>query len=709
MRCSSRLRRLTATLTAIWPVVLAAQDPPPVAATGTTLNATASFPTDRFIASDSPVGFTLTRPLGPSDGRLALVVGSMDVSALAEQSATSIAYRPRSVRLPRGESEAVLYLVNAGAWTELARVPLKVLATGGFTSATTKASAALTMKGQLAEGHSADAPEPERATYQDFSASGGLQSAHMRNGWTLRTQSNYLGVSRREEALRWGLRQNEAPRFDLSDYVVQIERGRTTFGLGHVSTGSNRHLMNEFASRGASVSVRGGAASLAVAALNGSSVVGWDNFAGLDHGDHRIYSATLGVELRPRRPGALHVNATVLDGSLLPQTSFSQGAVVDAERSTGTGVQLSASTPSQRLRAAVGYTRSRFDNPIERDTELDSGIAVVPVRREVSGAGYVELNAVLLQNATLAKLFASTLNAGYRHERVDPLYRSVAASVQGDRLQHTGDLGGNIGALSFQLSHGRGSDNLDRLASVLTTRTRTSAATATLPTAGLFRVRRHVARWPQLGYALMRTHQFGVGVPVDADFSPTHVPDQMSVVHDATAAWQGEKWRLQYRFNRSDQDNRQVGRERADLAGTSNTVSAGVSIRTYLDLSVDASDERQSNRELVQRNTVRRLAGTVNWRATALTTLTAFASTSVSSDVPSTSDADDSEVRFELARGFDLWRNAGGGGTRGQLFLRYANQSSSLHQRSLEAPDVPTVRAMRAAWTLSSGATLRVF
>jgi hypothetical protein len=705
----SRLGRLTLVLTLISPVVVGAQDPAPATGTDTTLNATASFPTDRFIPADTPVGFTLTRALGPSDGRLALVVGSMDVSALAEQSATSIAYRPRSVRLPRGESQAVLYLVNGGAWTEVARVPLKVLATGGFTAATAKPSAALTMKGQLAEGHSANAPEPERPTYQDFSVSGGLQSAHVRGGWTLRTQSNYLGVSRREEALRWGLRQNEAPRFDLSDYVVQIERGRTTVGLGHVSTGSNRHLMNEFASRGASVSVRGGVANLAVAALNGSSVVGWNNFAGLDNGNHRIYSATLGMELRPRRPGALHLDATVLDGSLLPQTSFTQGAVVDAERSTGTGVQLSASTPSQRLRAAVGYARSRFDNPIDRDTQLDSGVAVVPVRREASGAQYVELNAVLLQSATLANLFATTLNAGYRHERVDPLYRSVAASVQGDRLQHTGDLGGNIGVLSFQLSHGRGSDNLDRLASVLTTRTRTSAANATLPTAGLFRVRRHPARWPQLGYALMRTHQFGVGVPVDGDFSATHVPDQMSVVHDATAAWQGEKWRLHYRFNQSDQDNRQVGRERSDLAGTSHTASAGLTIRSNLDLSIDASDERQSNRELAQRTTVRRLGGTVNWRATALTTLTAFASTSVSSDAPSTSDADNSEVRFELARGFDLWRNPGGGGTRGQLFLRYASQSSSLHQRSLEAPVVPPIRTMRAAWTLSSGASLRVF
>ena len=95
--------------------------------------------------------------------------------------------------------------------------------------------------------------------------------------------------------------------------------------------------------------------------------------------------------------------------------------------------------------------------------------------------------------------------------------------------------------------------------------------------------------------------------------------------------------------------------------------------------------------------------------ATPLTTLTAFASASLSADDPSTTDADNGEVRFELARGFDFWRSPDGGSPRGQLFLRYANQSSSLRQFSLEAPTVPAVRTVRATWTLSSGASLRLF
>ena len=179
-------------------------------------------------------------------------------------------------------------------------------------------------------------------------------------------------------------RRTLSSRGSAVELTVQLERGRTVLGLGHVSAGSHRHLMNGFASRGVSATVRGGVASLAVGAVNGSSIVGWNNISGLNNGDHRVYSATLGLELRPRRPGALHLDATVLDGSLLPQTSFTQGAVVDAERSTGGGVQLSATTPGERLRAAAGYSRSRFDNP-DNDQELTGTSGVVPVERETRG------------------------------------------------------------------------------------------------------------------------------------------------------------------------------------------------------------------------------------------------------------------------------------------------------------------------------------
>jgi hypothetical protein len=413
--------------------------------------------------------------------------------------------------------------------------------------------------------------------------------------------------------------------------------------------------------------------------------------------------------MRPKRPGAIHLDVTLLDGSLLPLTAFTQGGVVDAEQSRGGGVQLSTSTASQRLRFAAGISRSRFDNPAARDPQLQGAEALVPVGRESRGARYLELNAGLLQETRVGGLFSSTLVAGYRHERVDPLYRSVAAFAQADRRQDAIDLTGNVGVVSVQLAHSRSNDNLAEIASILTTRTRTTTALLSTPLASLFGVQRGAGAFPQLSYGLNRYHQFGEGLPPNSDFSASHVPDQVSTVHDATAAWQAGKWRLQYRYNRSLQDNRQVGRATADLIGTANTMSLGVAARSTLDVGVDAAVERQSNRELAQNARVRRLGATVSWRATPLTTMTAFASVTRATDEPGTREADDGEFRLEVARGFDLWRSGGTTGTRGQLFLRYANQSGRARDFSALDPSVLPVRSTRDTWTLSSGVTLRLF
>ena len=103
-----------------------------------------------------------------------------------------------------------------------------------------------------------------------------LQSTHVRQGWSFRTQSNFAGASNREEALRFAERQQRAPKVDLADYLISAEHGPTNVSLGHVSFGQQRHLVNAFASRGASASVRlGDRSTFSLAALNGSTIVGF--------------------------------------------------------------------------------------------------------------------------------------------------------------------------------------------------------------------------------------------------------------------------------------------------------------------------------------------------------------------------------------------------------------------------------------------------
>lgn len=671
----------------------------------TPLTITAAFPGGQWIRGDSSIVLALSRPLSELDGRVAIVMGATDVTALFERSGSTLRYRPRTLRLPAGESEIVVYLVKRGTWSESARLPIKVLTAAGFSSVEVKPSVSFSNKGQLAEGHSGLQPPPNPATYQDLGFSGGLQTTHEREGWRFHTTSNYVGTTRRQEALRYNVRQDRAPRIDLSDYAVQLERGPVSLALGHVSEGSNRYLINSFASRGAEGRVAGRRVGLTLAALNGSSIVGWNNFTGLENSDHRIQSGAFNLELLPSRPGALHVDATFVNGSLLPQTSFTQAAVVDAERSTGAGIQFSAATPSQRLRVAGGVSRSRFNNPA-KDPAIGGDTTIVPVSEERRGAYFVEANAALLQNAAVAGRFGTTLTATYRREQVDPMYRGVAARPQADRAQDSYELAGNIGVVSLQVSHSRDHDNLDDIPSILKTLNRISAVQVSAPFAGLFGVQHGASLLPTINYGLNRVHQFGAGIPANSEFAASHVPNQVNDLHNGAAAWQIGRWRLQYRYNQNLQDNRQTGREHADFFGVSNTVALDVGVRSNLDVGYEGGTEHQTNREAAQTNRVRRAGGSVTWRPTSLTTITGFSSINVTRDDPLTSHVTGTEFRLELAQGFNVWRNPAGGGTRGQFFVRYATTSGVDWSFPRNAA---LSRSERGGWTLNSGMSLRLY
>ena len=478
------------------PLALAAQ-PPAQAAGGSPapalapLTVAAGFSADQYVSRHAPIELTLNRALTDDDGSVAIVVGSADLTALFERRGTQLTYRSRAVALPSGDQSVAVYQVRAGRWTELARFPLKVLSIGGFTKSSISPSLSLNDAGQVAEGRSGAIPAPARRTFQDVSTSVGERTSHERQGWSIATQSNYVGVTRQEQALRFGTERDDAPRFDLADYLVMLRgTGGTQLAIGNVSLGRNRHLVNAFGSRGLTFTTTRAGATLTLGSANGSSVVGWNNFFGLDESHHWVNSATLGLELVPSRPGGLHVEVTGLDGSRLPQAGFTRGAVVDAEQSQGGGVEVSATTPLQRARFAGGYTRSSFVNPL-RDPQLTGGQTVVPTRRETHGARYLELGLGVLQNAHLFGHIPANATLGFRHERVDPLYRSIGVATQADREQNAFDLTTTMGALSAQVSHSRSTDNLGHVSSVLTSPTRIVTGSIAAPLAALFRARTH--------------------------------------------------------------------------------------------------------------------------------------------------------------------------------------------------------------------------
>lgn len=671
------------------------------------ITVTPGFPGDRYLAARTPIAFTLHREAttdsagAAAAGSVAILIGSTDVTTLFEQHAEQWVYRADVLALPSGESEVTVYLVTPAGWNELARLPIKVLTPHGFTKSTLSPAASVNNNGQIAEGQTAGQPPPERPTFQDLQLATGFQSSQTRGDWLVESHANAIGVSNRRQALRFGDRGDRAPRFDLSDYLLRVQRGPAKLSVGNVAFGANRHLMSGFASRGVTLDVGSPAVSLAVGALGGSAIVGWDDPLGFTQASHRVLGSTLALEMRPQRPGALHVDFTLVNGSLLPRTGFTQNAVTDAERSTGLGMQLSASTPQQRVRVAGGVSESRFVNP--RDPLLDAALPITPTSPTRKMARYLETSVVLLQNAKIANLPAN-LTTNFRHERVDPLYRSVTAFTRADALTNAVDANATIGVVGLQASHVRSGDNLAHVPSLLTTDTRVTTTQATAPIAALLHV---TSRWlPMASYSFSQTHQFGAGIPVNAGFTAENVPDQVSTVHDASLQWQAERWRAGYRFDRSVQDNRQPGHERADLSVSTHATTFGLTATRSVDLGLDLSTERQVNLEQAVRGTVERLALTANWRPDPGTGVATTFTASRNADAPRTQRAGNTELRVELSRALALGHRAQQG-ARAQAFLRYARQSANTTQ--FLQPLFTQPPAARAAWTISSGVNFLVF
>jgi hypothetical protein len=558
----------------------------------------AAFDGQAPVLPNEKIELSLSRALRPVDGSLAVTIGDTDVTAMLTVEAAIVSYTPR-LPLPAGASDVTVWLVSSGnQWKEIARFPLRVAAAAPFNGSSgadesSNAQAApgpkrhwgfdkiepiknvsLNLKSQPGS-YAFPAPPPgtTRDQFNDLAGQASLGVAFKRGALVWSNRFEMTGSSFQNEALRFGELGQKAPNVDLSSYLIQVQHGASSFTLGHVSFGAQRHLINGFSSRGMTAKMAfGKRADFTAAAANGTGVVGWSNFLGLDRRKHQMLSATLGLELLPSRPQGLRIEAAALSGSLLPLNSFSRRALTDAERSEGGSLRLIASDPQNRFKLDAGFTRSRFINP--SDPLLEQGLNVTPARATTRSARYADASLALLRDLKISSQQKENLTFNFRHERVDPLFRSAGASAQADHFQNQFELTGGAGEVNFTASHTRFNDNLNNIPSILKSLTRREGLNVNLPLQALiapFIARKEQANgqtsarpfsWlPRLGFTVDRVHQFGAFMPINAGFRPDLVPDQVSLNYNLNAEWQFRKLRFGYRFNRSSQDNRQPGRE----------------------------------------------------------------------------------------------------------------------------------------------------
>lgn len=636
---------------------------------------------DEWHARDESIRLIPSRPLEPSEGRFAVLIGETDLTDLFEWRDRSLVYQPRAMPLPPGENELTVFVVTPdGDWREAARMTLRVLTDRGFQQASF--SPQFDAQGTSTLDHRSEPEGAGVAPSDDASINLILNGALVKNEWRFAARMHTLGVSEQEKALRYGEEGDDAPLVDLSDYSLRIDRPeeqRSYLELGHVAHGQHRYLMSGFASRGAILGVPIGASGAArFAALSGTNIVGWNNIVGLERSDHRILTAGLGWQLVPERPGALSVDVDYLDGSLLPRSAFNTGTITDAETSQSWGVRASGATESGRLRFDAGFARSRFNNPFDPTLAFD--LEVVPVREEERDARYADVYWDVVQNRFVGR-HPTNLSLAFRHERIDPQYRTVAAFVQSDIDQNVIEMTGMWGPLQLQLAHARAEDNLDDLPSVLTTKTRRSNAGLGLALNSLFAEANAFTRWlPILTYNFDRTHQFGTGVPINSGFNESHVPDQVSARHGASASWQGNTWMFGYRVELSEQDNRQPGRERADFEYRLHGANLSLSLLEGLDVNFDVSHERSYSVEALRFDRNRNYGFGLAWRITKALHFAGSVALTESFDQPRTNENESTSLDLNLSYRLH-WQTSEGRSIGGQLFVRYSDLDFSSYDR----------------------------
>jgi hypothetical protein len=672
------------------------------------------------VKPDEHIELYLSRPLQDPESSIAVFIGTTDVTSLFESRKQRLSYNATVWPLPQGQSELTVYVVGKNSeWKEVGRFSLLVakksdpeesenydarfvktnfLAGFGresgpssFADLNTEIAAsqpadkkgkwnflpALTigLKTQPAQSTFPSANTPsERATFADLTMQASLKSNGSYRSFGAQSSFDFAGSSFQQEALRFGTLENKAPKVDLASYLVEFRTGRVKYQVGHFGYGTQRHLINGFTSRGINITVPFFRYfDFSAAAMNGTQLVGYDNFFGLNKKRHQMLSGTLGVELFPKRAGAFRVEVGILSAYFQPISGVNRGVITDLQRSRGLSVRLLGTDKSSRFRFEGGFTRSFFASP--SDITLDQGANVVPLPALSRNAHYLEISYEVLRNFSVTKNKKANLTVSFKEEMVAPLFRSLGAGTQADKIQYEFQANGSLDEISGQFSYVNFHDNLRNIPSILKTLNGATSFSLAAPAKALLNRSKDSAWLPRLGYSFTRIHAEGDAIPVNGGFEVdlSSIPDLIGTNQTFSADWQVKKFTLGYNLNHSFQNNQQTGRELADQKVLVNTGRVGIALNSRINLNLDLSAESATNGETSRIDRTYRLGPGISWNLTKSMDLTANLSNTIAGDVANTSQSRNTEFDAAWTYRFGVGKE-GMKKVAGQFFIRYANR-----------------------------------
>lgn len=670
-------------------------------------NVTASF-SDKGVKPNEKIEVRFNGDILP--GGYAVVLNDTDLTAMFERDDDRLTYLPVLFPLPIGANKLRVYSIeNGNTWRLVRELDLKVadLNYGSPEATRTKVdftpSISINFKGERNINFFPESAKPQRPAFIDTAGQASFQIKVTNAGWSIGGQFDLAGSSRQNEALRFGELGDRAPSVDLSSYRIEAAKGRFKAELGHISFGSQRHLINGFSSRGLGLTIPIGKQNeVTFSAMNGTSIVGFDNFAGLSRSSHQILGITFAREFIKERPGGLRLEVTAMRGSLLPLDNFNQRTVNDAERSYGGSFRIQFKDKQERIRFEGGYTSSRFTN--RADALLSQGVQLTQVRAVTRGARFLELSFNIIKDKKLFDERKLGLSGTFRHEEIEPLFRSVAASSQADQQQNQFEIAANFGDISFNWGHLRSNDNLENILSILRTLNRRHYASFAFSPGTMFDPKKPIKYLPRISYTYERVHQFGDRLPIGGQFnSLSQVPDQENVVHSLNAELPiTDKIRFAYRFNQAFQDNRQPGRERADLGSNVNSFNVSISHFKDVQIGFDLSRESQRNLETGRVDQQWRIGSNISIMNLVVKNVSfnTNISSTIAGDITNITDSRNIEYDAQLSYRFGIGKKKYRK-FETQLFVRYSNRYGSRIDRLFVIRDINRFQGFNAGLTFN--------
>ncbi|MGH1471507.1 MAG: hypothetical protein ACRBCS_09955 [Cellvibrionaceae bacterium] len=611
-----------------------------------------------------------------SIGRLAFFLGASDITSVVQQTGIDrYTYNAELLSLPRGAHEFIAYSIdNENEWNKIGEFNLQILSNTGFEESEFSPRLAFSEKSQFSSRASGDAEPSDPEKFHDVSMTAGFNSRHSRNNIEVQSSWNIVGSSVKEEALRFGELESEAPRTDLSDYLVEVKSPRSALFFGHVNFGNNPLLISNLANRGVVLNYTPlEQLNFSLTSQSGQQITGYNNFFGFKNSkNNSVQAGALGYEIVNTDRVKIKAEISYLTAEITSDLDFNIGQVADSEKNTGYGLVVVGEAFDSRIRANVALARSTYQNP--DDPFLSQGFDVVSSIETSDNARSIHVDLDVLKPADEENNHSLTISL--HHDRADPLYKSAAAFVSADVEANAMSAVGQIGILSWQAEIRKSRDNLNDIETVLTTVTESKAVNLSLPLQALYE---NPKAWlPQiLSYSVQRVHQFGDNLPIGFD-PDSHVPNQVNLIHNTQLSWQLGKFGLGYTLSLSDQDNRQLGRDKADFKDINHGVNLSLpfteNVVASLALGVVSAIDREQR--LTRYNDS--FAANLDWRVSKKISLTSHYSVIKGGDSKNFSENNSASFQAQMSYQFEL-PMFGHQKFPGQIFFRYSlNDNDSI-------------------------------